>query len=69
MIRVPVCVCTASATNRTATCVCVQYLVESIRNFPEAEALQERMEAAGFQSSSFSIMTAGVVAVHSGFKL
>lgn len=46
-----------------------RYLVESIRRFPEATALKEMMESAGFNCSSFEKLTGGVVAVHLGFKL
>lgn len=46
-----------------------QYLVESIRMFPGQEELEGRMSTAGFQVVSHKNLTAGVVAVHSGFKL
>ncbi|CAM9138227.1 unnamed protein product [Ectocarpus fasciculatus] len=46
-----------------------QYLVESIRMFPGQEELEERMSSAGFKVVSHSNLTAGVVAVHSGFKM
>ncbi|CAM9866723.1 unnamed protein product [Hapterophycus canaliculatus] len=46
-----------------------QYLVESIRMFPGQEELEERMSSAGFKVVSHTNLTAGVVAVHSGFKM
>ena len=46
-----------------------QYLVESIRMFPNAEALKKRMEQAGFTRASFERLTAGVVAIHQGWKI
>jgi demethylmenaquinone methyltransferase/2-methoxy-6-polyprenyl-1,4-benzoquinol methylase len=46
-----------------------QYLVESIRKFPKPKAFAQMMEAAGFRRVSFSPMTGGVVALHSGWRL
>jgi demethylmenaquinone methyltransferase/2-methoxy-6-polyprenyl-1,4-benzoquinol methylase len=46
-----------------------QYLVESIRKFPKPPAFAKMIEAAGFRRVSFTSMTAGVVALHSGWKL
>jgi demethylmenaquinone methyltransferase/2-methoxy-6-polyprenyl-1,4-benzoquinol methylase len=46
-----------------------QYLVESIRKFPKPPAFAKMIEAAGFRRASFTTMTAGVVALHSGWKL
>jgi demethylmenaquinone methyltransferase/2-methoxy-6-polyprenyl-1,4-benzoquinol methylase len=46
-----------------------QYLVESIRKFPKPKAFARMMEAAGFRRVSFTPMTGGVVALHSGWKL
>jgi demethylmenaquinone methyltransferase/2-methoxy-6-polyprenyl-1,4-benzoquinol methylase len=46
-----------------------QYLVESIRKFPKPPAFAKMIEAAGFRRVSFTTMTAGVVALHSGWKL
>ncbi|CAN0135936.1 unnamed protein product [Discosporangium mesarthrocarpum] len=45
-----------------------QYLVESIRMFPSQVELEDRMKAAGFSMVTHTNLTAGVVAVHSGFK-
>ncbi len=46
-----------------------QYLVESIRQFPKPKAFAQMIEAAGFRRVSFTPMTGGVVAMHSGWKL
>jgi demethylmenaquinone methyltransferase / 2-methoxy-6-polyprenyl-1,4-benzoquinol methylase len=46
-----------------------QYLVESIRKFPKPQAFAKMIEAAGYRRVSFTSMTAGVVALHSGWKL
>jgi demethylmenaquinone methyltransferase / 2-methoxy-6-polyprenyl-1,4-benzoquinol methylase len=46
-----------------------QYLVESIRKFPKPKAFARMMEQAGFRRVSFTPMTGGVVALHSGWKL
>jgi demethylmenaquinone methyltransferase / 2-methoxy-6-polyprenyl-1,4-benzoquinol methylase len=46
-----------------------QYLVESIRKFPKPKAFASMIETAGFRRVSFTAMTGGVVALHSGWKL
>jgi len=46
-----------------------RYLVESIRKFPKPKAFARMMEQAGFRRVSFTPMTGGVVALHSGWKL
>jgi demethylmenaquinone methyltransferase/2-methoxy-6-polyprenyl-1,4-benzoquinol methylase len=46
-----------------------RYLVESIRRFPDAEHFREMIEAAGLQRASYSKLSGGVVAIHSGWKL
>ncbi|MEM7650834.1 MAG: bifunctional demethylmenaquinone methyltransferase/2-methoxy-6-polyprenyl-1,4-benzoquinol methylase UbiE [Pseudomonadota bacterium] len=45
-----------------------QYLVESIRKMPKQEELQRRMEESGLKNCSFSNLSAGIVAIHSGVK-
>lgn len=45
-----------------------QYLAESIRKFPKQDDLARRMEEAGFKSCSYSNLSAGIVAIHSGTK-
>ncbi len=46
-----------------------QYLVESIRKFPKPKAFAKMIEQAGFRRASYTQMTGGVVALHSGWKL
>ncbi|TCR68762.1 bifunctional demethylmenaquinone methyltransferase/2-methoxy-6-polyprenyl-1,4-benzoquinol methylase UbiE [Bosea sp. BK604] len=46
-----------------------QYLVESIRKFPKPQVFANMIEDAGFRRASFTPMTGGVVALHSGWKL
>ncbi len=46
-----------------------QYLVESIRKFPKPKAFARMIEQAGFRRVTFTQMTGGVVALHSGWKL
>ena len=45
-----------------------QYLPESVRKFPGAEALSERMREAGFAEVSCQRMTGGIVALHVGVR-
>ena len=44
------------------------YLPASIRKFPDAAGLAEKMRGAGFQDVEFERMTCGVVALHIGRK-
>ena len=46
-----------------------RYLVESIRRFPPPAAFARLIEEAGFRRVTHRLMTAGVVAIHSGWKL
>ncbi|KAJ8286009.1 hypothetical protein GJAV_G00033490 [Gymnothorax javanicus] len=46
-----------------------QYLVESIRRFPDQETFKGMIEDAGFFRVQYFNLTGGVVAIHSGFKL
>jgi demethylmenaquinone methyltransferase/2-methoxy-6-polyprenyl-1,4-benzoquinol methylase len=46
-----------------------QYLAESIRMHPGQDELKAMMEAAGFMKVSYHNLTAGVVALHRGFKV
>jgi demethylmenaquinone methyltransferase/2-methoxy-6-polyprenyl-1,4-benzoquinol methylase len=46
-----------------------RYLVESIRRFPKPKAFAETITAAGFRRVSFRLLTGGVVALHSGWRL
>jgi demethylmenaquinone methyltransferase / 2-methoxy-6-polyprenyl-1,4-benzoquinol methylase len=45
-----------------------QYLPESVRKFPGAEALAERMREAGFAQVSHERLTGGIVALHVGVR-
>ena len=45
-----------------------RYLAESIRMHPAQETLKSMMENAGFERCDYTNMTAGVVALHKGFK-
>lgn len=46
-----------------------EYLVQSIRKFPTPQAFSTMIEEAGFQRVSYKLMTGGVVALHTGWKL
>ena len=46
-----------------------RYLAESIRMHPDQESLQAMMETVGFSRVSYHNLTAGLVAVHRGFKI
>lgn len=46
-----------------------QYLVESIRKFPDQETFAGMIEDAGFRAVTYENLTGGIVAIHSGFKL
>lgn len=45
-----------------------RYLAESIRMHPDQDTLKEMMAAAGFESVTYHNLTAGIVALHRGFK-
>ena len=46
-----------------------RYLVESIRKFPKPEVFASMMRDAGFARVSYTKMTGGIVALHSGWRL
>lgn len=46
-----------------------QYLVESIRKFPDQDSFVAMIRLAGFENVSFRNMTFGVAALHSGWKI
>lgn len=46
-----------------------RYLAESIRQHPDQQTLQGMMEVAGYERCEYQNMTAGIVALHKGFKL
>lgn len=45
-----------------------RYLAESIRMHPDQETLKGMMESAGFEQCSYYNLTAGIVALHRGYK-
>jgi demethylmenaquinone methyltransferase/2-methoxy-6-polyprenyl-1,4-benzoquinol methylase len=46
-----------------------QYLVESIRKFPDQETFVSMIRQAGFQQVKYRNLTMGVAALHSGWKV
>ncbi|MBS0297524.1 MAG: class I SAM-dependent methyltransferase [Proteobacteria bacterium] len=46
-----------------------QYLVESIRRFPDQEAFAAKMRAAGFGKAGYTNFSGGVVALHHGWAV
>ena len=46
-----------------------QYLVESIRNFPDQETFLNMVRQAGFENAKYRNLTMGVAALHSGWKI
>jgi demethylmenaquinone methyltransferase/2-methoxy-6-polyprenyl-1,4-benzoquinol methylase len=46
-----------------------RYLVESIRKFPRPNAFAEMIRAAGFARVSHQMLSGGIVALHSGWRL
>ena len=46
-----------------------QYLVESIRRFPDQETFLQMIRGAGFENAKYRNLTMGVACLHSGWKL
>ncbi|KAG1713728.1 Ubiquinone/menaquinone biosynthesis C-methyltransferase UbiE [Nymphon striatum] len=46
-----------------------QYLVESIRKFPDADTFLDMVKSAGFENAKYRNLSMGIVALHSGWKL
>jgi demethylmenaquinone methyltransferase/2-methoxy-6-polyprenyl-1,4-benzoquinol methylase len=46
-----------------------QYLAESIRKHPDQATLKAMMEAAGFEKTDVRNLSAGIVAIHRGYKI
>ena len=46
-----------------------RYLAESIRTFPAPEVFEQRIREAGFARTSTRLLSGGIVAIHSGWKL
>ncbi|MDA7793256.1 bifunctional demethylmenaquinone methyltransferase/2-methoxy-6-polyprenyl-1,4-benzoquinol methylase UbiE [Glaciecola sp.] len=45
-----------------------RYLAESIRMHPDQDTLEKMMQDAGFEGTSYTNLTGGIVALHRGFK-
>ena len=46
-----------------------QYLVESIRKFPDQETFLSMLQQAGFENTSYRNLSLGIAALHSGWKI
>ena len=46
-----------------------QYLVESIRRFPDQETFLQMVKDAGFENAAYRNLSMGIAALHSGWKL
>ncbi|MFD2741204.1 bifunctional demethylmenaquinone methyltransferase/2-methoxy-6-polyprenyl-1,4-benzoquinol methylase UbiE [Sulfitobacter aestuarii] len=46
-----------------------QYLVESIRNFPDQDTFLGMVRAAGFAQAKYRNLSLGIAAIHSGWKI
>jgi demethylmenaquinone methyltransferase/2-methoxy-6-polyprenyl-1,4-benzoquinol methylase len=46
-----------------------RYLAESIRQHPPQDALKAMMQAAGFERCSYRNLSAGIVAIHTGYRV
>ena len=46
-----------------------QYLVESIRKFPDQETFLQMVKGAGFEQAKYRNLTMGIACLHSGWKL
>ena len=46
-----------------------RYLVESIRRFPPPDAFDGMIAAAGFRNTRVTLLSGGIVAIHTGWKL
>ena len=46
-----------------------QYLVESIRNFPDQETFLNMIRTAGFENAKYRNLSMGIAALHSGWKI
>lgn len=45
-----------------------QYLVESIRSYPNQKIIKKILESVGFKQVFYTKMTGGIVSIHKGFK-
>lgn len=46
-----------------------QYLVESIRNFPDQDTFLDMVRKAGFENAKYRNLSLGIAALHSGWKI
>jgi demethylmenaquinone methyltransferase/2-methoxy-6-polyprenyl-1,4-benzoquinol methylase len=46
-----------------------QYLVESIRRFPDQGTFLQMIKDAGFENASYRNLSLGIAALHSGWKI
>lgn len=46
-----------------------QYLVESIRKFPDQEVFLSMVREAGFENTNYRNLSLGIAALHSGWKI
>lgn len=46
-----------------------QYLVESIRRFPDQETFLDMIQSAGFEQARYRNLSMGIAALHSGWKI
>ena len=46
-----------------------QYLVESIRKFPDQQTFKSMIDDAGFARTSYRNLTGGIAAIHSGWRI
>jgi len=46
-----------------------QYLIESIRRFPDMPTFAQMIGAAGFERVNYTPILGGAVAIHSGWKV
>jgi ubiquinone/menaquinone biosynthesis C-methylase UbiE len=46
-----------------------KYLVESIRVFPNQKDFADLISRCGFKNVTYTNLTNGIVAIHSGFKI
>lgn len=45
-----------------------QYLVESIRKFPDQETFKQMIEDGGFKLVDYDNLSGGIAAIHTGYK-
>jgi demethylmenaquinone methyltransferase/2-methoxy-6-polyprenyl-1,4-benzoquinol methylase len=46
-----------------------QYLVESIRNFPDQDTFLHMVRTAGFEQAKYRNLSMGIACLHSGWKI